>query len=574
MGVIAELASADKELRRSPADRGAGRRLWREAFGTAKEDATPHRVLDPNANRSVASTANATKRLLQALRSMAPGGWSDDRWEQTLRHYKGVPYTAIHRQNELLSLAEFQVYIEDPEHPDGKRPVTPDDPPQGERLVRPYDLVRLLKNPNEDDSFGDVLAQWNLQLDLTGMALTWMVPNELGTPMQLFPIPTAIAIPQPAINPDFPDGFYRIQPVYPYGPFSTYPSPASAVGAPIDARWMMRIKYPHPLLRYDGYSPQTAMNFHIDELEMMDRSRHSSMRRGINPSAVLNLEGMEGMDQIPEAEYERVRAEFENVLQGPDNAGNLFVATPGGKLEPWGGRPVDMDYQAGWDQLVSFVLGAGFGVTKPAAGMIEDSSYSTLFATLKQLYWLTLDPKVNRIGQKITRRIGPYFGDNLIVEVRCKRIDDHEITFQKADKIAGWKGLPEPVIRFLMRLLDLPVEDDVITELAKAQEGQGQPGMPGMPGQTPDMVNENDPGMQPANADQDAANADMQPAAGVERQAEEEKRRVEQERPRPGNLSRGALGPRKVLPSRFIKRKSVSMYDLAVKAMRNGNGHH
>src|SRR5260370_35899679 len=109
-------------------------------------------------------------------------------------------------------------------------------------------------------------------MTLMGKALTWMVPNKLKTPMELYSIPTAIAIPQPAINPDFPDGYYRIQPIYPYGPFSSYPTPATAVGAPIPAQWMLRVKYPHPLLRYDGYSPMTVLRLQQDEIESIDRS--------------------------------------------------------------------------------------------------------------------------------------------------------------------------------------------------------------------------------------------------------------------------------------------------------------
>jgi hypothetical protein len=64
-------------------------------------------------------------RLLEAMRSNAPGGWTDDRYEQTLRHFVGISYVAIHRLCTQLSRAEFQVFHEDPDHPDGRRPVTP-----------------------------------------------------------------------------------------------------------------------------------------------------------------------------------------------------------------------------------------------------------------------------------------------------------------------------------------------------------------------------------------------------------------------------------------------------------------
>lgn len=553
MGFISQLVknkdiglTPEPSLRPSPTDRGVGRRIWREVFGvnTSKEDQPRPQSRAPGGSygRSALNSAPATKRLLEAMRSMAPGGWSDDRWEQSARHWNGITYLAGHRLCEMGAQAEFQVYRKDEEHPDGKRPIKRDDPPEGDRMVRPYELVELLEHPNRQDSFGDLVYRWIQQMTLTGKALTWTVPNKLGTPMELYSIPTALAIPQPAINPDFPDGYYRIQPLYPYGPFSSYPTPATAVGAPIPAQWMMEFKYPHPLLRYDGYSPLTAARLHLDEIEMMDRSRHYAMRRGINPSAMLNFDEMEGMEALPEAEIDRIKAEFEEVLMGPENAGALFVGTPGAKLEPWGNRPVDMDYQAGWDQLVSFALGL-FGITKPAAGMIDDSSYSTLFATLKQLYWLTLEPIVNRFAAKLTRFLAPFFGDDLVIEIRCRRIDDHDIGFTKVDKLANLKGLPASVIKICFKILDLPMDKRAIEDLEKAgqEQGGGMPGMPGMgaPGAAP-------PGAEGGVPQPQGVPGVVSPpgAAGAPPSVPEEQQEMEAERPSPGKLSQGALGPR------------------------------
>lgn len=426
MGSIAAHGKAERGTY-APQTPEQSRQTWTQIFGTDKETSQtkPRESLvgSPNGGswgRSNLATEASFKRLLQAMRSLAPGGWSDDRWEQS-KHFYGIQYMAIHRKCELMSQAEFEVFVKDDNHPDGKRPV--------QRYEPAYDLVKLLEKPNREDSFGDLMYRWGQQMDMTGKALTWMVPNMLGTPHELYSIPTALAIPQPAVNPDFPDGYYRIQPVYPYGPFSSYPTPTSAVGAPIPAQWMIEFKYPHPLLRYDGYSPYTALRMHIDEVEAMDRSRWYKMKRSVIPEAVLQYDDNENPMPLDQAEIERIRAEFEAQMQGEINHGKLFVATPGARLEPWGQSVREMDYPHSWDQLVAFVL-AGFGITRPAAGMVDDAAYSTLFATLKQLYVLTLDPQYNRIAQRLTRRLAPFFGDNLIIEIRGKRIDDHDLRNQ------------------------------------------------------------------------------------------------------------------------------------------------
>lgn len=454
-------------------------RRWREVFATEKErgfrtststddyDETRQKpVRGGSWGRSISGAASF-KRLLQAMQSMAPGGWSDDRWEQT-RHWEGIQYVAGHRKCELLAQSEFKVYFRDDNAKDGKREIKRSDREE-------YRLVHLLEKPNKEDSWGDLMYRWSQQMDLTGMALTWMVPNAAGTVKELYSIPTAIAIPQPAVNPDFPDGFYRIQPVYPYGPFSSYPTPSSAVGAPIPAEWMMRFKYPHPLLRYDGFSPYTGLRLHIDEVTQMDRSRWYTAKNIFNPNAILSFDEMDGAEPLPEAEIEALRAEFENTHQGTENTGKLYVSPPGSKLEPWANNLKDLEYQQGWEQLVSFVM-AGLGITKPAAGMTDSTAYAQLYAALKQLYWLTLDPQTSRISAGLSRRLAPFFGEDLIIEIRCKRIDDQDQTVQKINSLITAKAVTKNEVR---RLLDEPETDQPwgkeIAGMDSQQQGQENP---------------------------------------------------------------------------------------------------
>jgi hypothetical protein len=492
---------------------------------------------------------------------MAPGGWTDNRWEQT-GHFTGINYVGIDRIGRQLQRAEFKVFHRDRNHPDGKRPVTEDEAtPQRNG---PWDLVTLLEKPNNQDSFGKWMYRVNQQLRLTGTALTYMVPNHFesnhpdpkyhgpgcGTPFELYCIPTAIAIPQPVINPDYPDGFYRIQPVYPYGPFSSYPTPSTAVGAPIAAQWMLRFIYPHPLLRYEGYSPLTAMRLEVDEFESIGRSRWYKMKRSVNPSAVLNsTESNDVAQPLPDSEVDRIHVEFENDHQGPENHGRLIVGTPGYQLDEWGRAPNEMDYQASWDQLMNFILGGGHGISKPAAGMVEDSSYSTLFATLKQLYLLTLEPDCDDIAEYLTRHLAPFFGDDLIVEIKPKRIDDHDIDKMVCDTLAQNKAITKNELRKKMGFPPTPEPwgDDIAGDPSANEQQQMQEQQQAAAGPMAGPGEELPEGVLPAEAKQEPAE-------------------VSQSRPKPGPLSAGALGPRKGLKS------LRSLYKR--KVLLNGNGRH
>lgn len=572
MGFLDEIAQS-VSAKDFPGQR-AGEDLWREVFGgRSKEDLgkfprvrLPTPTPGGSFGRSVTSSEASFRRLLQAMRSMAPGGWSDDRWEQT-RHFVGIAYVAIHRICTQLQQSEFQVYKRDAGHQDGKRPITPDDPPEGGRkFVRPYDLVKLLEKPNNQDYFGKLMYRWGQQKYLTGSALTWMVPNLFGVPTEIYCIPTAIAIPQPAVNPDFPDGFYRIQPVYPYGPFSSYPTPSSAVGAPIPSQWMLRFSFPHPLLRYDGYSPLSGMRLTLDVIESIYRSRWYSMKRSINPSAVLNFDEMDGAMPLPEEEIERIRAEFEASHQGPENVGQLFVSTPGARIEPWGGSPKDMDYASGWEQETAFAL-AGFGITKPAAGMIEDASYATLFATLKQLYMLTLKPDIDDIAAELTRHLAPYFGDDLIVEIRMPRIDDHDIRNAKINIAMQAKAITKNQV---LKELDFPITKEAWgneiagTEPQMAGEAGGLLGALGG-GQMPPEVPPEVPPQAPPEQAQTHKEV-MGQGATPDEQA------IRQGEPNTGNLARGSLGPRikKSIPESMFRHNRLIYNGKST----NGNGKH
>jgi len=80
MGFISQFANAgNKSVFR---DVGRSAETWREVFGSNKEEIKKPNVRAPipggSWGRSSVSEPAALKRLLEAMRSMAPGGWSDD----------------------------------------------------------------------------------------------------------------------------------------------------------------------------------------------------------------------------------------------------------------------------------------------------------------------------------------------------------------------------------------------------------------------------------------------------------------------------------------------------------------
>ncbi len=547
MGLISEIANSRRK--NLPTGR-LGENIWSRVFGENRRESSPPRVRPSRGTGYGVSaiSAPATGRLLQSLRSMAPGSWSDDRWEQS-RHQYGIVSVGVGVYCRQMSQSVFKVYRKDLKHHDGKRPVTPQDPPEGDRMVKPYDLVKLLERPNNQDSFGRFMYRIGQQKKLTGTGLVWMVPNKFGAPYELYPIPTALAIPQPAINPEYPDGYYRIQPIYPYGPFSSYPTPSTAVGAAIPAQWMLRFLDPHPFLRYDGWSTLTAMRMEVDQFEAIERARWYTMKRLVNPGAILNPDGSEGSQPLPEEEQERIRSEFENETAGTENSGRLFISAPGYKLEPWSNSLKDLEFKEGFNQMADFILGGGFGVTKEAAGMITTSNYATLWASLKQLHHLTLKPDCDSVAHDLTHYLAPFFGDDLIVEIETPRIDDEEIKLGRLNMAIQARAITKNQV---LKTLEFPTTKEPWGEDIAGTEPTPQAGELGMAGsqQLPGQIMSGQP-------------PSMPPGGDLNGQPEKQAAEMEAERPSPGGMAEGALGPRKRFGTNF-KTKRFPLRKLVV----------
>jgi Phage portal protein len=547
MGFIAQLAKKDNPIG-VPTSRQS-RQAWSQVFGTTKErggsgldlaeTTLPYREM--SGATGLVSEPIAIKKLIQAFRSRAPGGWSDDRWTETSK-WTDVRYLVGHKLAEQIMMSELAVYIKDRSHPDGKRPVTPDDPPHGQKRealdIKPYDLVRLLEHPNWEDSFGDLMYDYVQQIVLTGMWLLWQVPNQFGTPWELYTVPTAVAIPQPVVNPGYPHGYYRIQPLYPYGPFSSFPAPTTAVGAAIPAQWVMRTKYHHPFLRYEGFSPQTGMRRTFDQIEQIDTAQWYAMKRVVGTDAVLNFDGIEGMQPLPEPEIERIHREWENEQMGAENFGKLIVGTPGGKLEKWPNNLRDLQYMEGWDQKISFAM-AALGMSKEAAGMIGSTAYAVLYAAIKQMHLLTALPMCTKVAWALTRQIAPHFGDNLIIEIKPKRMDDPEINKAIADTLASTKSGTKNEVR---KLMDLPVTmepwgEDIAGDPSPLEKQQQKEQME-MNQQSAANSNNNGFGGGGNNKEPGQnGKHESKPEEGGSEKA------TEAMRPRPGNVGRGSKGP-------------------------------
>ena len=199
---------------------------------------------------------------------------------------------------------------------------------------------------------------------------------------------------------------------------------------------------------------------------------------------------------------------------------------------------------------------------------------------MKQLSLLTLNPEAADLGATLTRHLAPFFGDDLIVEVRCPKIDDHEIAAGKVSKLVELKGMPKSVVKLVFNMLDLPPDEEAMDDLANFKDEPAAP--PGAPGAVPGAPAELAEGSLGPREEVMGVKPDGSPEEPNEMDKPDAERdeplEVTTTRPGPDELGEGSLGPRKPLRKAFEKRmKSLaaapkkSLYNLVRRACANGS---
>ena len=386
--------------------------------------------------------------LLTLLRHQNVGGWSDDRWEQ-VRHFTGVPFVAIKAIMDLVGGATFQV-VKRKKHKGNRTTFGPNGTvskalPTAHAHARddayvPFDdrghpLAKLADQPNPVETFGELATNLVLQNRLTGVAPMWAVPSASGKPVELWALKTPTTTPLYQQSLLYPHGAWRVQPYAAGGYGGMWTGSAmggiSAAGAILPGEEVRRWLEPHPFMELDGFSPLSATAKQLDVLEAIDDSRHATMENGISLNAVLIAPGMD------DGTLARLDTKMNERHAGARNAGRLItLAPPAGQgpsdkttlMSITGQSAKDMDYQQGWDQMVKFCL-AVFGVPPSVAGLAGATSYSELYAALRQFHHRQ-GAFVHRLADWLTKVIcRPYceFSGQYRFQIDLPTLDDPDL---------------------------------------------------------------------------------------------------------------------------------------------------
>lgn len=408
-----------------------------------------------------------------------PGAWAADHAEQS-QHFTGWNYIAIHAKAMQAMQSKVEVFQDDesPEYDPESQPLGYESEKSLSRLkhlrareeyeagrraggyghllkLKGYfgldeadlmavetsnDLYRILKRPNPSQSGGSIRYEWFQQMGLTGTALTVIINNQLGWPLELYSIPTCMATPiKPSL--DYPRGGWHISSLLkfwdltdPEG-YQQSIGPANLGGAFVPAEDMMVFRFPHPIHKDDGYSPLEGGALSIDVAEQLDRSRWYKFMNMIDSSLVL----VAPEDVDPDSsEMDEVRQIIKRKSGGSANAGAVLTLPYGSEVKDISTSPREMDYVGGHPQLRDVILGL-HQVPPVAAGIQEGGSYASFYASLKQFTTLSVQPLLDLIAGELTEQLAPRFDSALLVKLYAAGIDDPELLERmlNTDKNAG-----------------------------------------------------------------------------------------------------------------------------------------
>jgi phage portal protein BeeE len=186
---------------------------------------------------------------------------------------------------------------------------------------------------------------------------------------------------------------------------------------------MIKISFPHPLWKDEGYSPLAAGSLWTDSSEQIDKSRFSKMQNQADPSLIITPpEGVNPSDN----EIERIMLKMAAWHTGPANQGKLMAAPGGSTVDQFGTSPKDMDWGTGFEQLRNAIMGM-HGVPLIAAGITDGGSYAAFYAALKQFIALCVQPRLDWIAEELSYQLAEQYGDGLMVRLIAQSVDDPQV---------------------------------------------------------------------------------------------------------------------------------------------------
>src|SRR5262245_29143403 len=174
---------------------------------------------------------------------------------------------------------------------------------------------------------------------------------------------------------------------------------------------IIHLKYPNPLDPHYGLSPLQANALTVDANTELQKSRYQAFAAGQRPGVVLHTD-----QTLSEATVRRLEEKIQTRFGGRENWYRPLVLEQGLQASPWTLTPAEMDYLNS-SKMTRDEIFALFRVPGPIAGLCENLGLGAniWFGARMMFCEGTIQPKLDLIGQALTRDLGRRYGPDVVI---------------------------------------------------------------------------------------------------------------------------------------------------------------
>jgi HK97 family phage portal protein len=319
---------------------------------------------------------------------MRPAGWWRDDPTEQLRNYQSWVYAAVNAIAQEAARQRPFVYRNTGQADHEQMP-----------LPHTHPLVRLLDTPNPWMTTWELWYLTVVYLELTGNCFWYAAPvrvngTKLPDPGELWVVPA----PWVRVIPDA-DRFVKAYVVTAPGAAPEY----------FDPDEIIHLKYPNPLDPHYGLSPLQANALTVDANTELLKSRYQAFHAGPRPGLVLHTDQL-----LTDATVRRLEEKLTARFAGRENWHRPLVLEQGLTASPWTLTPAEMDFLNSGRMTRDEIL-ALFRVPAPIAGLVENLGLGAdiWFGARVMFCEGTIQPKLDLIGQCLTRALGRRYGPDI-----------------------------------------------------------------------------------------------------------------------------------------------------------------
>lgn len=290
-------------------------------------------------------------------------------------------------------------------------------------------FLDLLRNPNPEESFFDLIFDIVAFSDLTGVAYLWMVPGRMMS-LGGQPLPAELTV--------IPSTW--VQEVRDNGKLQGYlvTVPNSDQGQmTLTAEEVMPFKHRNPASKSGWQSVAQSIATWIDGSEAVDRSRLSQINNAGRPGLVLKPNAEFYTKDFTKDQADDLKQTIMSRTAQISKHGQPLVLPPAIEPERWGDSIREMDYLESSNQLRDSIFAAR-GTSKIIAGMTQDMNRADTEAALTAVCQFAINPELTKIAHKLTK-IAQRYDPNLICwyDDCVPRNREMELQEDKADFAMG-----------------------------------------------------------------------------------------------------------------------------------------